>query len=251
MKWYKRDPDAALVGMQSLTDEQYRAYNVILDLLYSRNGKVPDEERFMCSHLNWDPRKWRRVRGELLALGKLHLEGYFLANYRATSELGGYFQANYGGTSRQTTPLVEGNSPAKSTKPADRIEKRDYKEKKTDTKIELVGGERDTPIPENWSPEEGKVGISPIDLWELGKFRDHALETGRRCANWDAAWRRWKRTEWYGKGYKEGASTSVISEEDIDARRKAMHELNRLRALNGGLNDEEIREKIRRNTGIG
>ena len=87
MKWYKRDPDAALVGMRPLSDAQYKAYNVIIDLLYSRDGKVPDLERFMCSQLDWDPRKWRRVRGELLALGKIQLEGNFLTNYRATSEI--------------------------------------------------------------------------------------------------------------------------------------------------------------------
>lgn len=87
MKWYKRDPDAALNGMRSLSDEQYKAYNIILDLLYSRDGKVPDDGRFMCSHLNWDPRKWRRVRGELLALGKIHSEGDFLSNSRASYEI--------------------------------------------------------------------------------------------------------------------------------------------------------------------
>jgi hypothetical protein len=85
MEWYPRYADAALVGMRPLNDEQYRAYNVILDLLYSRDGSVPDNERFMCSHLDWDPRKWRRVRGELLALGKIKLEGNFLINCRATS----------------------------------------------------------------------------------------------------------------------------------------------------------------------
>ena len=36
LKWYKRDPDAALSGMFELTLEERGAYNTILDLIYSR-----------------------------------------------------------------------------------------------------------------------------------------------------------------------------------------------------------------------
>jgi Protein of unknown function (DUF1376) len=44
MHWYKRDPDAALAGMAELNFEQRGAYNSILDILYSRDGDLPDND---------------------------------------------------------------------------------------------------------------------------------------------------------------------------------------------------------------
>ena len=38
VKWYKRDPNAALTGMASLTLEERGAYNTILDLIYAHDG---------------------------------------------------------------------------------------------------------------------------------------------------------------------------------------------------------------------
>jgi hypothetical protein len=69
MRWYKRDPDAALVGMVALTDEQYRLYSVYIDILYSKE-KDPGE-RVVVSFLPWNIQRFRRVRAELEALGKL------------------------------------------------------------------------------------------------------------------------------------------------------------------------------------
>ena len=40
LKWYKRDPRAALAGMMKLTLEECGAYNKILDLIYLRGGNA-------------------------------------------------------------------------------------------------------------------------------------------------------------------------------------------------------------------
>ena len=73
IRWYKRDPDAALNGMVGLNLEQRGAYNTIIDLFYSRDGDVPDDDDFICNHLKCNRQRWRRLRTELMELGKLHV----------------------------------------------------------------------------------------------------------------------------------------------------------------------------------
>ena len=75
MKFYKRDPDRALSGMAEMTLEQRGAYNSILDLLYSRDGDVPDDDRRVARMITCHWREYARVKSELIALGKVWVEG--------------------------------------------------------------------------------------------------------------------------------------------------------------------------------
>lgn len=75
MKWYKHDPDAFIAGTAELTLEEIGAYSLILDLLYSRNGNVPNDDRFICRNLRCNPRTWRRVKAALVAKGKIRVFG--------------------------------------------------------------------------------------------------------------------------------------------------------------------------------
>lgn len=87
MKWYKRDPDAALAGMVELTLEERGAYNTIIDLLYSRDGIIPTDDRVLARACNCRPQTWRRIKDALLTKGKLHMiDGKLMAN-RVTGEL--------------------------------------------------------------------------------------------------------------------------------------------------------------------
>ena len=87
IRWYKRDPNAALEGMAVLTLEERGAYNTILDLIYSHDGKVDDDDRFIAGWLRVDVRVWRRIRGRLLDLGKLYLHAGSMRNERADREV--------------------------------------------------------------------------------------------------------------------------------------------------------------------
>ena len=87
LKWYKRDPRAALVGMMGLTLEECGAYNKILDLIYAHDGELEDREAEICGWLNCDPRIWRRIRLRLLSLGKLYIRDGCLRNERADDEV--------------------------------------------------------------------------------------------------------------------------------------------------------------------
>ncbi len=75
MKFYKRDPDRALNGMNELTLKQRGAYNSIIDLLYARDGDVPDDDMRVARMIAVHWREWKAVKLELIALGKIWSEG--------------------------------------------------------------------------------------------------------------------------------------------------------------------------------
>lgn len=87
IKWYKRDPQDALDGMAPLSLEERGAYNTVLDLFYVRDGKLPDDDRFIAGFLGCDVRVWRRIRERLIDLGKLFVEAGHIHNRRADEEL--------------------------------------------------------------------------------------------------------------------------------------------------------------------
>lgn len=81
MKWYKRDPDAYFAGTRCLTLEERGAYNDVIELLYSRNGDLPDDDRMIARNLVVRPQVWRRIKARLIVLGKLHqTQGKLTAN---------------------------------------------------------------------------------------------------------------------------------------------------------------------------
>ena len=87
LKWYKRDPDAALTGFFELTLEERGAYGTVLDLIYARDGNLPDDDKFIAGFLRSDVRVWRRIKKVLLARGKITIEDGIIRNFRATSEI--------------------------------------------------------------------------------------------------------------------------------------------------------------------
>lgn len=72
MRWYKRDPDAALAGTIGLTLEERGVYHTIIDLLYSRGGDLPDDDRFLALACQCHWRTLRAIKLRLIEKGKLH-----------------------------------------------------------------------------------------------------------------------------------------------------------------------------------
>jgi uncharacterized protein YdaU (DUF1376 family) len=83
MKWYKRDPEAALTGMMCLSLEERGAYNTVLDLIYAHGGSILDDDRFLAGWMRCDVRIWKRIRAKLIEVGKLYLEDGYLRNKAA------------------------------------------------------------------------------------------------------------------------------------------------------------------------
>ena len=87
IRWYKRDPRAALTGMMELSLEERGAYNTLLDLIYCHDGALNDDPKYIAGWLRCDPRVWKRLRLRLLSCGKLYLNGTQLRNEKADREI--------------------------------------------------------------------------------------------------------------------------------------------------------------------
>jgi uncharacterized protein YdaU (DUF1376 family) len=89
--WHARHHQAALDGMLSLTLEERGAYNTLLDLIYSRAGPIPDDERWLAGWMGCSVKKWRLLRSTLLVKGKIHETDHAgqaaLMNARAVLEI--------------------------------------------------------------------------------------------------------------------------------------------------------------------
>lgn len=81
--YYKRFPRDFLEGTIGLDLETKGAYAIILDLIYMRDGRLPDDARFIAGQLGCSVRKWVSIRDRLVELGKLSLLGGFISNFRA------------------------------------------------------------------------------------------------------------------------------------------------------------------------
>lgn len=75
MKFYKRDPNAALAGMAELTLKQRGAYNSLLDALYAADGDLPDDDLRIARMISCHWREWATVKRELIEVGKVWTEG--------------------------------------------------------------------------------------------------------------------------------------------------------------------------------
>lgn len=212
IKWVKRDPDAALVGMAQLTLEQRGAYQTIQDLIYSRDGDLPDDEHLLCTHLRCRPQTWRRLRGDLIAAGKLRVNqtetGSKLVANRTETELklarkrilnaSNAAKKRWGNNgpddadasfSAMTTTTTTTTTPTKKKEDSTATDVAETP-KRTPAKAD-----RGTRLPENWHPSEACMCNCEVLLGQKGaddalaEFRDYwtALPDGRqaRKINWD------------------------------------------------------------------
>lgn len=86
--FHKRYHSDALAGFMSLTLEERGAFQTVLDLIYDRQGPILDNERLLAGYMGVSIRKWRSLRADLLAKGKIYLtdEG-MIYNSRAEKEI--------------------------------------------------------------------------------------------------------------------------------------------------------------------
>lgn len=74
IKWYMRNVEDALEGMEVLTLEERGAYNTVLDLIYFKRNRLRDDPALISGHCRCSVRKWNLIRQRLLELGKLYVD---------------------------------------------------------------------------------------------------------------------------------------------------------------------------------
>lgn len=87
LPYYKRYPRDFVEGTIGMPFEVKAAYGLVLDLIYMQGGNLPDDPRYISGLLGVSVRKWNSLRSALIEADKIQINGEFLTNYRAVSEL--------------------------------------------------------------------------------------------------------------------------------------------------------------------
>lgn len=87
LPYYPMYPRDFFEGTQEMSLELKGAYIMVLNLMYTRGGPVSDEPGFISRYVGCSVRKWKQVRDELVAMGKLHVQNGMISNSRADEVL--------------------------------------------------------------------------------------------------------------------------------------------------------------------
>jgi len=209
--WYKRYGSDFIAGTLGMTLEEKGAYSIVLDLIYDRDGSIPDDARFIAGVCGCSVRKWNTIRDRLIELGKIHCTDGIISNSRADKEIE---------KRRKVARKVAENGAKGGNKTAenrtndnknndldqallDQHQKPEAREEKEPTNV--GSKKRGTRLPESWTlPDDWRAfaeaeGV-PRDLISpmADKFRDYWLaRAGPQGVklDWLATWRNWVRND--------------------------------------------------------
>lgn len=121
--WHRCYHDKALAGVSDLRSEQRGVYITLYWLCYSKHGPLPADDEWLARMCNEPLRKFRRIKAELVARGRIieDLEAGLIYDERTLRELtdAGVFsqaqvkRAEIGGQARKRRPelaLIEGGN---------------------------------------------------------------------------------------------------------------------------------------------
>jgi len=80
-------PDEFLSGVDKLSPEEIGLYWPVCAKIYSRSAGLPDDDAENARIFHMDVRMWRRLKGAVIAKGKLRIENGTIINDRCMSEL--------------------------------------------------------------------------------------------------------------------------------------------------------------------
>lgn len=127
LPYYKRFPRDFLEGTIGLSFEVKGAYAIVLDLIYMRSGRLPDDARYIAGQLGCSVRKWTAIRAALIDAGKLTVSGGVISNSRAddlTEETRKYQdkQSEIAGRPRKNKDLRQPKASQSEPEPEVRVE---------------------------------------------------------------------------------------------------------------------------------
>lgn len=208
LPYYKRFPRDFFEGTIGMAFETKCAYGLVLDMIYMRDGQLPDDPRYISGMLGCSVRKWNSIRSELIEAGKLHCENGIISNFRA----------DYLCEERRTYQDKQAENRARPNKinvvksPPSPPEHH-HTEPDTDitTSDEVVRAKpaqpkssaRGTRLPKTWTPTPkdyafaSSEGLTREEInREADRFRDYWIAASGRNAtkvDWEATWRNWLR----------------------------------------------------------
>lgn len=177
--WYKHDIAAWMDGTEQLDDASYRAYHVVVQLIYLNEGPIRLNEHGLAGRCNMHILKFRKVLAGLVHVGLLQLEDGKLFNVRAKSELRRLPNRRQPTLNPPSTPTLPPPQPPSNLGTTSvqqgggsegGLSRKPLESKDVDTQPDLLDKTRlDKTRPEK---KEGPAG--PVDLEK--QFFDRALE---------------------------------------------------------------------------
>ncbi len=217
--WYKRYPSDALNGKIGLELDERGAYDTILDMIYDRFGRVPDDSRYIAGCCGCSLRKWNSLRGKLIEKGKIFINNGEIHNKRADFELaitlktsrkraengakGGYKSGETRRASSKNKDLAEAKVDSLARARSPEITSKRQKNVASRHKKSTVRASR---LPDDWKPDNNlrdwcktKLGWTDAHVDEVAEqFRDHWHDQGgerARKISWTGTWRNWCKRE--------------------------------------------------------
>ena len=87
MRYAQWDISDFLEGVRGLTPPQIGIYSVILPLMYANMGMLRDDDRYIAGHCHCDVRTYRKIKAELIEIGKIYVREGYVYNNRAIKEI--------------------------------------------------------------------------------------------------------------------------------------------------------------------
>jgi uncharacterized protein YdaU (DUF1376 family) len=87
LPYYKAYPRDFFDGTRGMHGDLKGAYRMVLDLIYQHGGQLYNDPRHISGQLGYSVRKWNSLFSVLVEMGKLHLNGEIISNFRADKEL--------------------------------------------------------------------------------------------------------------------------------------------------------------------
>lgn len=214
--WYKMNPVDWNEGTNDLTLEQEAAYLRICNAMYIASGPISNNQFVVAGLLRCNDRRAKRIVSELVAAGKISIEGGLIHNKRALDELsnrrrlsverelagrrGGIESGKARRNSLENNETAEANASSKTNERREEESREKEEAKASSKKPEDRKGSR---LPLDWQPSPElrqfarKQGLSESQITlEAEKFRDYWKSVGgaKGCKlDWDATWRNWVR----------------------------------------------------------
>lgn len=217
--WFKFFTRDFRDGVRQLTLEQIGAYTLVLTLMYdSLGGRLVDDEASIMAHTGMSRRVWRRLRAELLSLGKIAVDGGCIVNSRvlkeqSLAEVSAKFRRSFGQTgginsgksrreAKENRQLAEASASILLQPDTRDTEGRDTKTDKSvlesaprRARKRPVSIATDATLPAEPTPGmcEAAVarGLDSSLAAEFAKWRDYHLSRGTKIADHDASFRTW------------------------------------------------------------
>ena len=196
LPFYKRFPRDFFEGTVGMSFETKAAYGLVLDIIYMRDGSLPDDPRYIAGLLGCSVRKWNTIKKELIDAGKLHLENGIISNLRADDLVNERRKYRDKKAENRARPNKNKEIESRPRAPAETEPEPDTED--TSNEVSKPKSKKRGSQIGSWTPGPmdlafaRKKGLTPQEInHALEAFPAHHQSKGTVSKDWSASWRTW------------------------------------------------------------